>query len=478
METNSISRRYETRRSTRAKELAKSRVDWNRTKRSRLLDSEEEEDETTSASEKEIQTSSDDEGEEKDESAANGSKEETTVNGSSLPGVEAGCDGSAAEDREEESIIPGKHKRSRSSVMYDSDTSDESGIVRKVFAKRSCIIDEDLSTDEEQQTSPVEEATKRKQKRLMKLQELSQRRSTRAWSDRNHHEDSEDDAVILEDTYQPSLSPTEISDSADDGSMKDFIVEEEDEEDNELEQEKSENGESQPQKEKHAVSSKTLLEHYVPSLHHVDPCTHLQRIVRAFLINAADDTFLISLYAGERHKKYAQEMLSSLHYLDDRFIRPRLENLLSRSRWKERYKERVDNYPNVCIVFGSAERRFCQACELQRYCKLTVILSGQQYNSDTMEIDDFMSHDKQRLKVGSVCGGRTQVYHNLKHFKYKLYQDCCSVMKKDGYQDEPLKDTVDRVFSQLYEDGWIHKHYTDLEDYMNDADFFQEEKMD
>ncbi|XP_060090893.1 coiled-coil domain-containing protein 82 [Heteronotia binoei] len=473
------SRSYETRRSTRAKELAaKSRVDWNRTKRTKLLDSEEEEDESTSASEKETETSSEDEVEEKGESVVNGSKEETTVNESRLPDINAGCDGTV-EDVEEESIVPGKHKRSRSSVMYeDSDGSDDSGIVRKVSAKRSCIIDEgDSSGEQEQHTSPAEEDSKRKQKRLMKLRELSQRLSTQTRSDSDHCEDAEDDVLLLKDTYPLFSNSVDIGDSADDDSMKDFIVED-DEEGKELKHEESEDDERQPQEKKHAKSHKTLLEHHIPGLVRFSPCVHLKRTVRAFLINSVDCTFLISLYEGERQKRYAQEMLSSLRYLDDRIIQPRLDNLLSRSRWKERYKERVDSYPNVNIIFGNAEQRSCQACELQRYCKLTVVLSGKSYNTRTMEIDDFMSHDKQRLKVGIVCGNRTEVYHRLKHFKYKLYQDCCSVMKQDEFQDEPLKDRVDRVFSQLEEDGWIQKHYADLEGYMNDADFFQEEKMD
>ncbi|KAL8191095.1 UNVERIFIED_CONTAM: hypothetical protein K2H54_068018 [Gekko kuhli] len=475
METNSVSGRYETRRSRRAEEpVAKSRVDWNRTKRTRVLDSEEEDDEITSASEKEVQTSSEDEGEEEGKSMVIVSNEETTVNGGGLPVIKASCDGTTEEDVEEESIVPGKNKRSRSSVIHDdSDGSDDSGIVRKVFAKRSCVVDEeDSSAEKEQHTSPVEEKKERKQKRLMKLRELSLRRSTQARSDSDHHED----------TYPSPFNLSDVSDSADDDSMKEFIVEEEEEEEEEegkeVKQEESEDDERQLQEKKHAKSRRTLLERHIPDLVRQSPSSHLKRTVRAFLINAVDGTFLSSLYEGERQKRYAQEMLASLRYLDNRIIQPRLDNLISRSRWKERYQERVDSYPNVSIIFGNSEERSCQACELQRYCRLTVVLSGKLYNTNTMEIDDFMSHDKQRLKVGIVCGNRTEVYHKLKHFKYKLYQDCCSVMKQDDCQDEPLKDRVGRVFSQLEEDGWIQKHYTDLEGYMDDADNFQEEKMD
>ncbi|XP_044298376.1 coiled-coil domain-containing protein 82 isoform X2 [Varanus komodoensis] len=447
METNSISRRYETRRSTRAETpVAKSRVDWQRTKRrSRLLDSEEEDDELTSPSEKEFETSSDDDADEKgkDESILHKNEEEPAVNAGGLSDDKTGCDGATAEDVEEEHINPGKRKRSRLSVMYDSDESDDSDIVRKVFAKRSCIIDEeDLSVNQKVHTTPAEEAANRKEKRLMKLKELSRRRSASACI--NEHVKDTDDEIILDDS----------NDTSEANSMKDFIVDEEEGE--ELDQENSEKNESQPQGKEQALSC-TLLEKHIPCLSRVDHFVHFQRVVKAFLINAVDDTFLSSLYEGKRQKKYAQNMLTSLHYLDDRFVQPRLDNLLSRSRWKERYKERVDSYPDVRIVLGKPVQRSCQACELQRYCKFTVHLSGKLYNSETLEVDDFMSHDKQLLKVGVVCGNRTRVYHNLRHFKYKLYQDCCLVMKNDGSEDGSVKDSVERVFSQLDEDGWIDK---------------------
>ncbi|XP_033002051.1 coiled-coil domain-containing protein 82 [Lacerta agilis] len=474
MEPNSESRRYETRKNARAKEpVAKSRIDWQRTKRRLLMDSEEESDKITSASEKELETSSDDDSDEREkgEPIHNEDKDETSVNAGGLPDVETGGDCAAGEDIDE-SINLGKRKRSRTTVMYDSDNSDDSDIVRKVFAKRSCIIDEkDLSAEH---TSPAEKEAERKQDRLMKLRELSRRRSTRASGLSECHEDSEEDLIIEDDSCHSSLTPAEISDASEVDSMKDFIVEEEEEE---LEQENSEEDKSQSQKKKQAMSG-TLLQKCIPFLAHVDHFVHFQRVVKAFLINAVDNNFLMSLYEGRRQKKYAKEMLTSLHYFDSDFVQPRLDNLMARSRWKERYKERVDSYPDVRIVVGNAVQRSCQACELQRYCRFTVILSGKLYDSKTMQVDDFMSHDKQALKVGNVCGNRTQVYHNLKHFKYKLYQNCCSVMTSNGFQDAPVKDTVCRVFTQRYNEGWIEEQYSELQSYMEDAENFQDEKID
>nr|XP_020665032.1 coiled-coil domain-containing protein 82 isoform X1 [Pogona vitticeps] len=478
MEKNTLGRRYETRKSTRAEEpLAKSRIDWRRTRQSsRFLDSEEEDDEIASQSEEELETSSEDDMDEKEQDASVLSNSRDDIGRvASLPASGTGYDGTAGEDKEEENINVGKRKRSRPSVVYDSDESDDSDIVRKVFAKRNCVVDdEDLANAQEQNKSPAEEATSRRQKRLAKLQELSQQRSRQSYSVSECGEDTEDDVGTLDDSCQSPFSQAETSDTSDGDSMKDFIVEEE--EGDGLPEENLEENEGKPPEKKKAASS-TLLEKHMPFLSRVDHFVHFQRVVKAFLINAIDKTFLISLYEGERQKRYAKDMLTSLHYLDDRFIQPRLANLLARSRWKQRYKERVDSYPNIHITLRNPVKRSCEACELQRYCNFQVTLSGKLYNNETMEIDDFMLEDRQILIVGSVCGERARIYHDLKHFKYKLYQNCFFVMKKES-QDEPVKDTVDRVFSLLDDDGWIQKQYKTLEDYMDSADFFQDEKMD
>lgn len=464
-------RRYETRKKTAVTELSssKSRVDWRRTKREIiLLDSN---DESSGTSEEEEPSTSEDEIDEKDE---------TAVEGSLSGHEEKSHDGEVTESSEdEECIVPGKRKRLNTSVLYDSDESEDSDIlVRKVFAKRRCIIDEDENSRElqpDEACSAENVSTNRKQQVFAKLKQLARQRATRRSGRSENCEDSNSEAEIEEEPFfHLPLTPTEGSDT-DCDSLKDFIVEEEDDDDGDTEHITSGN---QPRHKELYTSNSTLLANYVPHLSRCDHYVHFKRVVKAFLINAIDDTFLSSLYGGTRQKKYAQDMLLSLHYLDDRFIQPRLESLISGSRWKDRYKERVDCYPNVHIILKNPKYMSCQACELNRYCKFNVLLSGKLYNSRTLEMDDFMSDDKQVLKVGMVCANRTRVYHNLKHFKYKLYLHCSSITELDGLEDEPVKDTVERLFSQLEDNGWIQKRYSDLEDYMNDADSFQEERMD
>ncbi|NXH85130.1 CCD82 protein, partial [Edolisoma coerulescens] len=363
----------------------------------------------------------------------------------------------------------GKRKRLSTSVMYDSDESEDSDIlVRKVSAKRRCIIDDDESSEKQQpdKTCPTENvSTNRKQKVLAKLKELARQSAARRSCSSANCEDSNSEAEIEEESLcQLPLTPSEGSDT-DSGSMKDFIVDSDDDD--------GDDDNTEPNFFLLLVNFGCIAFFAVSRCDHY---VHFKRIVKAFLINAIDDTFLSSLYDGTRQKKYAQDMLLSLHYLDDRFIQPRLENLICRSRWKDRYKERVDCYPDVRISLKNTKNMSCQACEMKRCCKFNVLLSGRLYNSKTLEVDDFMSDDKQVLKVGVVCANRTRVYHNLKHFKYKLYMGCSSVAELDGVEDEPVKDTVERLFSHLEESGWIQERYNDLEDYMEDADNFQEEK--
>ncbi|KAM9247558.1 coiled-coil domain-containing protein 82 isoform 2-T3 [Leptosomus discolor] len=429
-------RRYETRNKTAGTELSssKSRVDWRRTKRELiLLDSN---DESSGTSEEEEPTTSEDEADEKDE---------TVVKNRLSDQEEKSHDREVTEDGEDECVMPGKRKRLNTCVLYDSDESEDSDIlVRKVFAKRPCIMDEDGSSEEQQpdKTCPIENvSTSKKQKVFAKLKELARQRATWRSCSGENCEDSNEEAEIEEEPLCHSpLTPTGSS-GTDSDSMKDFIVEEDDDNTEHVKRK------TQPQQKELNTSNSKLLSYYVP-------------------------------HYGTRQKKYAQDMLLSLHYLDDRFIQPRLENLISRSRWKDRYRERVDCYPDVRIILKNGRNTSCQACELNRLCKFNVLLSGKLYNSRTLEADDFMSDDKQVLKVGMVCANRTRVYHNLKHFKYKLYVDCSSITELDGVQDEPVKDTVERLFSHLEDSGWIQKRYDDLEDYMNDADSFQEEKMD
>uniref|UniRef100_A0A803YLP2 Coiled-coil domain containing 82 n=1 Tax=Meleagris gallopavo TaxID=9103 RepID=A0A803YLP2_MELGA len=375
-------RRYETRnKAAGAEPPSKSRVDWRRTKRELILFHSDEESSFTS--------------EEEESAVSEGENDESDVKGRLSDQEEKSRGGELTEDGDDECVVPGKRKRFSSSVLEDSEDSDDSDVlVRKVFAKRRCVIDEDESSQEQQfgKKSPAENVSAtRKREVLAKLQDLAKQRVTRSCSGSENCEDSDGKAEIEEEPFCQLLLTSEGSET-DNGSLKDFIVDDDEDDDDNVEHVESE---KHPRQKELNVSNRELLAHYVPHFCHSSPYEHFQRIVKAFLINAIDDTFLSSLYDGTRQKKYAQDMLLSLHYLDDRYIQPRLDNLISRSRWKDRYKERVDCYPGVLITLKNPSNMSCQACEMNRYCKFNVLLFGKLYNSRTLEADDFMSDDKQ-----------------------------------------------------------------------------------
>ncbi|XP_045870824.1 coiled-coil domain-containing protein 82 [Meles meles] len=373
------------------------------------------------------------------------------------------------EDLEEEHIKRGKRKRI-SSVMYDSDESDDSDIlVRKVGVKRPRrVVEDECSSVEMEQKKPEKTLAARKREQLQKLKELSKQRSRQRRNSSRDFEDSEKESCPSSDENDDEEEDDyEDDEDGDDYIIDDFVVQDEEGD----EENKSQRGEKLTTSQLKLVKQNSL---YSFSDHY----THFERVVKALLINALDESFLGTLYDGTRQKSYAQDMLTSLHYLDNRFVQPRLESLASRSRWKEQYKERVENYSNVSIHSKNPEDCSCQACGLHRHCKYSVHLSGKLYNTRTMETDDFMSHDKQVFTVGRICAERTRIYHKLKHFKFKLYQECCSIAKTEEVEDEQVKETVERIFSQSKDSGWIKEKYGQLQEYLNWADYFQDEKFD
>ncbi|XP_077723705.1 coiled-coil domain-containing protein 82 isoform X1 [Canis aureus] len=373
------------------------------------------------------------------------------------------------DDIEEEHIKRGKRKRI-SSVMYDSDESDDSDIlVRKVGVKRPRrVVEDECSSVEMEQKKPEKTLAARKREQFQKLKELSKQRSRQRRNSSRDFEDSEKESCPRNDENDDDEEDDyEYDEDGDDYIIDDFVVQDEEGD----EENKSQQGEKLTTSQLKLVKQNSL---YSFSDHY----THFERVVKALLINALDESFLGTLYDGTRQKSYAQDMLTSLHYLDNRFVQPRLESLTSRSRWKEQYKERVENYSNVSIHLKNPENCSCQACGLHRHCRYSVHLSGKLYNTRTMEIDDFMSHDKQVFTVGRICANRTRIYHKLKHFKFKLYQECCSIAKTEEVEDEQVKETVERIFNQSKESGWIKEKYGQLQEYLNLADYFQDEKFD
>ncbi|XP_069828073.1 coiled-coil domain-containing protein 82 [Dendropsophus ebraccatus] len=434
------SKTYNTRQKRKAAEpTLKSRVDWKRTKKdsiSHVLDSEE-----SSSEVEELEETS-------EESEDDGGYSDRFEERPEEPAL--------GEDGDEGRIKkPGLKNKS---AMIDSDSSSDSdGPGERVSVRRSSAIKEVDSEEEEEEET---KAHNKKQKRLEKLNQLAEKqRSRRRTTSREAPEKSSPDE------YAP-LTPDTVDESEDSDNMSDFIVQDDDEE------EDNGGGGDDP-----TSSYKDLFrKHHITTSESHDLSSHLQKVVKAFLINIIDENFLESLYKGVRKKRYAKDMLNSLNCLDNRIIGPRLEKLTTSCRWTKRYKERVESYPELRVRRIPAEQACCEACELFRYCAFLVTLSGKAYDMRTLESDDFLEDDKQILAVGKVCAGRTEVYHQLRHYKYCLYQRCIPFTEETG--GDSVKKSVELALSKMEEKDFLKEEIAFLEGYLNEADYFQEEKTD
>uniref|UniRef100_A0A8C2HYW0 Coiled-coil domain containing 82 n=1 Tax=Cyprinus carpio TaxID=7962 RepID=A0A8C2HYW0_CYPCA len=398
-------------------------------------------------------------------------------------------DGDDSSETDEKCAVPRRQRKRSASAppLDDSDSSDSSSDVggeplRRVLQRKRLRLPEDSEDEalrEKKRGAEMKEAAAKRRERKNKLMELSKRRKSgtprrRQQEKEQYKADDSDDESSVKENGSPLNSSEEekLADSSD--SLKDFIVEED-------EQKKEED-----QEEEGEAKDKAFLSHLPRQFITGSQLTHFHVVVKALLINVLDSSFLKSLYSGERTKRYAQEMKSSLLHFDERLVLPRLENLKQRSRWKDRYKERVECYPKLRVVMTRVQTKGCEACELHRTGRFTVRLSGQLYYNNTLQEDQFMPDDSQSFFVGSVCASRTEVYHALKHFKYHLFERCRTALEAQkeiqdgdtGEDDEPIKDTVNKVFTKLQDGGWISEQYEKFQEHLNSADFFQEEKLD
>ncbi|XP_041117004.1 coiled-coil domain-containing protein 82-like [Polyodon spathula] len=113
----------------------------------------------------------------------------------------------------------------------------------------------------------------------------------------------------------------------------------------------------------------------------------------------------------------------------------------------------------------------CQACSKKRMCKYVITLSGSDYDKKTLKKDIFLD-DKRTVQVGSLCAEKTRLYHQLRHFKYNLQQDCISVVQNYPANND-ADDRIKHILAQL-DNGWIQEQRNDLSRLITDAvDFWE-----
>ncbi|XP_075054021.1 coiled-coil domain-containing protein 82-like isoform X2 [Mixophyes fleayi] len=202
---------------------------------------------------------------------------------------------------------------------------------------------------------------------------------------------------------------------------------------------------------------------------------HLQKVIIVFLFNIVDNTFLKTLYERLSEKRYAKGLLRSLNYFKERVIAPRLQILTARCIWTLFYKNCIRHYPKIEINRKYFKKRECDACKFYRTCKFLVNLSGQAYNKRTLSNMTTLKKYKKELFVGIVCSERTKIYHQVKHYKYHLYQRCIPFL--DNTKEVPARELVDIALSKMNKEKFLKKELHCLKSVLKKADLFQKETV-
>uniref|UniRef100_W5MBN4 DUF4211 domain-containing protein n=1 Tax=Lepisosteus oculatus TaxID=7918 RepID=W5MBN4_LEPOC len=205
---------------------------------------------------------------------------------------------------------------------------------------------------------------------------------------------------------------------------------------------------------------------------------HFDRVIKALITNAVNENFLESLYGKSMRKRTEEDMKQSLDQFDQKTIEPRLQALTSTRSWQRNYLNRLENYPCIDIGTCSAVKRKCQACCMDRMCKYSITLSGPPYDKKILKMEQFLKDNKRVVLVGSLCAEKTRLYHQLRHFKYNLYQECVSKVKKEDFDKNKPDEAVKQIFSKLHDCDWIEQQKCIINNLIEEADGFHQKAKD
>ncbi|MBN3312217.1 CCD82 protein, partial [Atractosteus spatula] len=201
---------------------------------------------------------------------------------------------------------------------------------------------------------------------------------------------------------------------------------------------------------------------------------HFDRVIKALITNAVNENFLESLYGKRVRKGTEEDMKQSLDRFDQDTIEPRLQALKPARSWQRNYLNRLENYSCIDIDTCSAVERKCQACFMDRMCKYSITLSGPSYDKKILKMEQFLKDNKRVVLVGSLCAEKTRLYHQLRHFKYNLYQECVSEVKKEDFDKNKPDEAVKQIFSKLHDCGWIEQQRCIIKNLIEEADGFHQ----
>ncbi|CAH1261962.1 CCDC82 [Branchiostoma lanceolatum] len=156
-----------------------------------------------------------------------------------------------------------------------------------------------------------------------------------------------------------------------------------------------------------------------------------------------------------------------LHRLQD------ATNLVFSTAWRRSFKEAIEMHPFYSNQPSSHRWMDCQACgRPDHHISQTISLKGTPYDRETFEDDDFGNYEKS-YDVGCFCQERSELYHGLYHFRYRVFHTCkaeaeksLAFLRDEGEEDPDDDKVIDRC---LKDPDWIDELFNEMAGLIEDV---------
>ncbi|XP_078591534.1 uncharacterized protein LOC144870800 isoform X1 [Branchiostoma floridae x Branchiostoma japonicum] len=156
-----------------------------------------------------------------------------------------------------------------------------------------------------------------------------------------------------------------------------------------------------------------------------------------------------------------------LHRLQD------ATNLVFSTAWRRSFKEAIEMHPFYSNQPCHHSWMDCQACgRPDHHISQSISLRGTPYDRETFEDDDFGNYEKS-FDVGCFCQERSELYHGLYHFRYRVFHTCKAeaektlAMLRDEGEEDPDDDKV--IDSCLKDQDWIDELFNEMTGLIEDV---------
>ena len=136
-----------------------------------------------------------------------------------------------------------------------------------------------------------------------------------------------------------------------------------------------------------------------------------------------------------------------------------LRDLLKSQAWNDEFREVLETFSNLDMSSLSDKRKGCDVCSRTgRIASKCLQFRGQCYNKETFESLEDDGQRKMVFEAGIKCALRSNLYHRVFHYKYKLHRKCKNAINKFNINyDAPY------VLEKCLDDeDWMSKHYEDF----------------